>query len=436
MAGYGWLERKIARALERFPHLRTAIKEPYKRLSYMLNRKAGFQYQLHPSVPMLTPEEWAGLEASDSSLFFGYYDKSPFSQDMTRAVFHRTNGADDEVEIIALDQKEAISYTLGSSRAWNWQQGSMTQWVPGRDNLIIHNCVRNGELGCRLVELPGGREVGYLSMPIQTLHPQKRVALSLNYRRLMRLRPDYGYPVEVDNFKPNMPLSDDGLWLLDLEKGESRLVFSLAELAARPGPGMANADHKVNHAIYSRNGARFVFMHRWLGPQGKFSRLYSAKDDGSDLTLLMESRLVSHYHWRDEGTLVVYGRAGEVNHYYLLNAANGGRTPLAPEKLDSFGDGHCSFSPDGQWIVSDTYPDKSRVQTLFLFKPDTGDLEIVGGFLAPPAFNGPERCDLHPRFSPDGRWVSIDSSHTGRRGSYFLYIGDIVCGDAGKQEPS
>jgi hypothetical protein len=431
LAGYGWMEREIARALERFPRIRTAIKEPYKRLSYMLNRKAGFQYELHPSVRMLTPEEWAGLEPSDSSLFFGYYDKSPFSQEMTRAVFHQELGTGDEVEIVALDQKEAAFFKLGSSRAWNWQQGSMTQWVPGRDDIIIHNCIRNGELGCRLVELPGGGEAGFLGMPIQTLHPNQPQALSLNYRRLMRLRPDYGYRTDVDNFQPGMHLSDDGIWLLNLESGESRLVFSLAELAERPGPGMVNADHKVNHAIYSRSGTRFVFMHRWLGPQGKFSRLYSARSDGSDLTLLMESRLVSHYHWRDEDTLVVYGRAGEANHYYLVNAADGDLAPLAPEKLDGFGDGHCSFSPDGRWIVSDTYPDKSRVQTLFLFKPDTGDLEIIGGFLAPPAFNGPERCDLHPRFSPDGRWVSIDSSHTGHRGSYFLYIGDVLCDDSG-----
>lgn len=431
MAGYGWMEREIARALERFPRIRTAIKEPYKRLSYMLNRKAGFQYELHPSVRMLTPQEWAGLEPSDSPLFFGYYDKSPFSQEMTRAVFHQSHGTGDEVEIVALDQKEAALFKLGSSRAWNWQQGSMTQWLPGHDDIIIHNCVRKDELGCRLVELPGGGEAGFLGMPIQTLHPNQPQALSLNYRRLMRLRPDYGYRTDVDNFQPRMRLSDDGIWLLNLESGESRLVFSLAELAARPGPGMVNADHKVNHAIYSRSGTRFVFMHRWLGPQGKFSRLYCARSDGSDLTLLMESRLVSHYHWRDEDTLVVYGRAGEANHYYLANAADGDLTPLSPEKLDDFGDGHCSFSPDGQWIVSDTYPDKSRVQTLFLFKPDTGDLEIIGGFLAPPAFNGPERCDLHPRFSPDGRWVSIDSSHTGSRGSYFLYIGDVVCGDSG-----
>jgi Tol biopolymer transport system component len=39
---------------------------------------------------------------------------------------------------------------------------------------------------------------------------------------------------------------------------------------------------------------------------------------------------------------------------------------------------------------------------------------------------GVRRCDTHPRFSPDGKWVVIDSPHTSGRQLHLIDIRNIV----------
>jgi hypothetical protein len=281
-------------------------------------------------------------------------------------------------------------------------------------------------LFCRIVTLDGRER--RLEWPIQALHPRKTEALSLNYRRLARIRPEYGYDVEVDNFAPDQPVDRDGIWRVDLRSGDSHLIVSLQQLAdTAPGREIAGAEHKVNHAVYSPDGGRFVFMHRWLGPRGKFSRLYCANSDGTGLRLLLDHRMVSHYAWRDESTVLAWARTPEEgDRYYFLDVSTDARETCCPGTLDRFGDGHPSFSPDGQWIVTDTYPDRGRMRRLLLCRPAAGQVTEVGAFHSPWRYEGSTRCDLHPRWSPDGLKISIDSSHAGTRGTYVIDVHRLV----------
>ena len=79
-------------------------------------------------------------------------------------------------------------------------------------------------------------------------------------------------------------------------------------------------------------------------------------------------------------------------------------------------DGHPSFSPNNKNIIlTDTYPDKYRNQHLYLYDISTKIKKKIGNFYSPPKYSGEYRCDLHPRFSPDGLKVCLDSPHLGRR---------------------
>jgi len=57
---------------------------------------------------------------------------------------------------------------------------------------------------------------------------------------------------------------------------------------------------------------------------------------------------------------------------------------------------------------------------------ETRELVELGRFFAPWRFDGENRCDLHPRWSPDGNCVSIDSSHEGVRMSYIINVSNVV----------
>ena len=88
-----------------------------------------------------------------------------------------------------------------------------------------------------------------------------------------------------------------------------------------------------------------------------------------------------------------------------------------------------TFSPANQrWLLSDTYPDsQTHERVLFLYDMDTSRRIDLGSFWADPELSKENRCDLHPRWSRDGRHICIDSVHEpGERQMYVIDVGDIV----------
>ena len=421
----GW-ERRVARLLERMPRLRAWTSAAYRRVRYLPHAFGQTSNcTLHPAVRLRSAND-GGARAMARPCFFGYYDKTPWSPDMRRFLFHRAR--QDVVEICVLDPGNGRVEVLGESRTWNWQQGCQLQWQPGSEGrAVLYNTLHEGLLGCRVVQLDGSDD-RFVPWPIQSVHAEGRTALSLNYRRLHARKPEYGYAVDAANFAPDQPLERDGLWLFDFETGASRLQVSLAWLARHEARrDMARAAHKVNHGLFSPAGTRYVFMHRWTGERGRCSRLYVASLDGGSPRLLMDTRMVSHYGWRDEQHLIVWGRtAAQGDHYYLLDVTTGSTEVMGAGQLDRLGDGHPGYGPDRRWIVTDSYPDMARCRHLLLYDVATARCTELGAFFAPWRFDGPARCDLHPRWSPDGRSIAIDSTHTGWRDTYVLDIAALL----------
>ena len=79
--------------------------------------------------------------------------------------------------------------------------------------------------------------------------------------------------------------------------------------------------------------------------------------------------------------------------------------------------GHLVFSPDGRWMLADTYP-VDGIQT----RRESSANAALGYFRHEQPLNCPAdvRCDLHPRWSADGRLITVDSIHSGRRAIYQL----------------
>jgi hypothetical protein len=427
--GYGKTERYLGKFLDASPQIRSLLKTSYLRLNYYLYREKGFEFYLHPEVSLqdmgeINREKNQSLQ-SLSNEFFGYYDKSPWSKDMTKLLVHRWEKGS-TVSIICYDSNDSTQ-VLGKTEVWNFQQGAMAQWTPDNTpGIIVFNSVRNENLVSVWVDSQG--DCQELPFPIQVVNPQGYKALTLNYKRLDRLRPDYGYKIPVKNFSENQSLDNDGIWEIDLKSGNAQLIISLTQLINfQTRPEMESAEHKVNHIVYSPLGTRFVFMHRWLGKVGKFSRLYVSNSDTVSLKILLDYRMVSHYSWEDEDHLLVWARhPSEGDRYYRINVINGNLEVIGKDILDVLGDGHPSFSPDRRWIITDSYPDRRRQRHLLLYDRHNDKLVSMGRFFAPWHFDGEKRTDLHPRWSPDGHKISIDSSHSGIRRSYILDVTKLI----------
>jgi hypothetical protein len=428
---YNRFERSFATLLDSLPGLRRAAKAGYQRVNYLLQGGRHERMRLHPGAAIeRIPDVPRGADERNESheCFFGYFGVSPWSRAGDRYLFHRWHRRRSSVEICVYDCRSAVSRVIADSSAWSFQQGSMAQWLDANDGgeSIIFNDYVDRQLACRIVR-PDGRERS-IPWPIQAVHPAGSEALSLNYRRLSLIQPEYVYGLDADNFTADQPLDQDGIWRVDLRSSDSRLVVSLDDLTKHsPRPEMRDAGHAVNHAVYSPRGSRVAFMHRWRSSLGLFSRLYCATPDGSNLRLLLDHRMVSHYAWRDENTLLVWARTPEDgDRYFLLDVTTGDLEVCCAGTLDRFGDGHPSFAPDSEWLVTDTYPDRGRMRHLLLCRPATGTVLEAGAFFSPWHYDGDVRCDLHPRWDATGRSISIDSAHEGLRGTYAVDVSRLL----------
>ena len=170
---------------------------------------------------------------------------------------------------------------LAETKAFCWQQGCMAQWLPGSKRKIIFNDREGGRFVSRTLDVETG-ERDTLPFPVYCLSPDGRHALSVNFSRLARERPGYGYEGVPEPFDKVCHPEADGVFLHDLAAKSSRLVFSLdAAVKIEPQLYMDNYKSWFNHLLFSPDGKRFVFVHRWRLPYGSFlTRLITANADG------------------------------------------------------------------------------------------------------------------------------------------------------------
>jgi hypothetical protein len=150
--------------------------------------------------------------------------------------------------------------------------------------------------------------------------------------------------------------------------------------------------------------------------------------DGSDLYLLNDSGLISHFIWKDPVYLNAWTRPeGREAAFYVMEDQTENIEPVGKDVMTR--DGHLTYVPNtnNEWILNDTYPDQNRNQELYLYHTPTDRKIILGHFYLPGEYTGEWRCDLHPRSSQDGAKVIIDSPHEGNgRQLYMLDIGQII----------
>ena len=362
--------------------------------------------------------------------FFGYYGIPPWDASgrylvhMQSTFSDRLVEAEDRANIVLQDLETGASRVLTETAAWNFQQGAMVHWLdalPGRK--IIYNDRENGALMSVILDVETG-ERRTLERPVAAVSNDGAMAASISYARLRVTRPGYGY-AGVDAAEEVHPHpEDDGLYVIDVETGESELIVSLHDaFHAEPVPEGAEENLLwFNHVLFSRDGGRIFFMARIHDTEDRRQTAgFTVNPDGSDLRCVLPYGWgASHYDWLDGERMVVTSRyQGETPwlHVFFTDGEDDHR-PIAPEEIRR--DGHCHFSPDGEWMITDTYPDGERMQRLYLVRMEDEAVAELAAFYQPEAFTGAWRCDLHPRWSRDGTQVCIDSTHNGSRQVYVL----------------
>jgi hypothetical protein len=368
--------------------------------------------------------------------FKGYYDKCPWNASGRYLLAHRIHfgdrmpGPENHADIVRIDVDNGCkTEVIARTRAWNWQQGAMLQWWNGDpENQVIYNDRRDNRFVCVALDLRTGQE-RVLPKAVGAVSRDGKRGLCLNFARLAAQRPGYGYEGIPDEFADERHSDKDGIYLMDMETGEYRLIVTLGQIVrTEPDKTMDGAMHWFNHLLFSPDDRRFIFLHRWRKP-GKswYTRLYTANTDGSSVYLLNSHTMTSHFDWRDNKHVLAWAnRDGIGARYFLFTDGTDKVEVVGEEKLTPLGDGHCSYSPDRRWILTDTYPDRNGFRKLLLYNPSEDRRVDIGEFFSQP-YPGPERCDLHPSWSRDGKKICVDSSHSGARQVYIIDVGAVVC---------
>ncbi len=366
--------------------------------------------------------------------WFGYYDKFQFDPTnryvlaMSVDFEHRSPTADDEIRIGMVDLQDGDKWIeLGTSRAWNWQQGCMLQWLPGSDSQILWNDRQDGRFVCHLLDV-FTRERRTIPFPIYSVSPDGTWAVSTDFSRIQDVRPGYGYAGIPDPHAEELSPTDSGILRVDLQTGSARQILSIDQIARMgeiPKP-QSGIKHYFNHLLVSPDGGRFIALHRWRYPDGtRLTRLITADPEGEDIRIVIPNGYASHFIWRDPEHILVQSRhlLGEEAwaNFLVEDKPDGGSLRLIGKGVLDPG-GHPSYLPGGEWILSDTYPQTpARVQIPHLFHLATGRRVDLGHFPVGEKYRGEWRVDTHPRYSRDGRFVCIDAPD-GERGRQLHLI--------------
>lgn len=418
--------------------------------------------------------------------YFGYFDKSPWSPDQTMILGGRVSMYEEDNTIDAVME---VGYTLVATGEWrtvarttafHYQQGCMLQWLGRSNDLIVFNARTSPKADsfcAHIVNIRTGH-VRTLPRPIYALSEDGKWASSLNMGRLHTYRLGYGYVVSEAAqaaYREARGPSDDGLFVMNVETGESELIISIQSIfdqvqpggklggthdpytnlpyaKGRPSPGVdteyavnyEQAAQKcrawINHANMDRSGELITFLFRMVCEDGRIqlhgghnTQQFTIERNGENLWRIPHV-FGSHHDFGPKGQLLICDnyKGGTVTASHVKLGTTGGynRTIRTQNPRDF---GHCSYrTPDDGWIMSDTYAgsfkqcEGAKCKHLFLRKCCNPHLHAtcpeerakqcdgsrtVGFFGVGSEGGGAMRSDLHPRWSRDGTMIAIDSTH-------------------------
>ncbi len=310
--------------------------------------------------------------------------------------------------------------------------------------------------------------------PVSAVSEDGTWALSINYARLYLVRPDYGYAGEGQDPRRGVVFpEDDGLWRIDLRTGEAKLLVSCAALKemvpAVPPSGMSY----ICHTVISKDMKRIFFLSRSVSESmegiKKFGGVnwqttaFTCNADGTGIRRCFpEGWGASHFNWKpysptSRSTPLAPFGGTPLSEGGCLGRVPSGSTPLleggdpaartmvvtcnwrnevythveftvgeeekahriAGPEMDF--DGHCIYSPDGEFVSGDGYWDDAGFRHWKIVRLADGAVRDIGAFFVPETYRETySRCDLHPRWRPDGGALAFNSVHEGARQIYIL----------------
>lgn len=372
---------------------------------------------------------------STDHLFASYYGINSWSKSQKYATVLQTNLKDSipngnvaaTLGLVDMDNYDFIP--LAETKAWNFQEGCMAHWLGySPDSLIIYNDILEGKTVSIILNVHTKERVRVLPKPVSAVSPDGEYAVSINYSRISLTRPDYGYGLVGQDPKANdMYPEDDGLFLMNLRTGQTKLLVSIGKVKELvPEIKYADGLEYFCHTLFSRDGTKIFWLARAIPERN--TTAFTIDLNGEHLRRCFPDGWDgSHYDWLDGDRLMVTAKFNAKEYSHVLFTVGETNYQRIGNGVIDF-DGHGTFSPNGKWMITDSYPsDGLNEQRLLLMDVQSNAVLPLGRFKHDLSYESPDRwtrCDLHCRWSPNGDMIGFNSTHSGSRQVYVLKLNE------------
>lgn len=406
--------------------------------------------------------------SKEFSEWFGYYNYDTLNYNQDKILCNRSSvdgispTAGMTIELGYYDVLSREWHHIGDTDSWNWQQGAMLQWMPGlgNENKVIFNCSENNHLISIIHDIKT-HEDKCINWAIYGLTPDGKKSIALDLERSFWCRAYHYQSVKNLSLDGNL-IDGDGVFEIDLENNSRKLLISISDILALDSiPEFSEMKHWVEHIMINQDGSQFCFLHRFSPSHdvnAYQTRLLIANIDGSNLQVVKGWDKVdwSHFGWNhnefaiytvqnnkigtayktlEQNSSQVFDvkrylfqmasacarklpasirkkiKGGKSYYQYYVKKHDGKYTLNRLIKIPIFDiDGHPSFTNDGKYMITDTYPDNQNNQSLIVYNLETNKALVLAKFYAYYA-NTPITCDLHPKLCNNNKYVAVDSAH-------------------------
>ena len=359
---------------------------------------------------------------TDKSCFFGYYDLKAYD-DSDR--YHLCNMAnfedrlqtpDDILELGVIDLDNGNFEKIDETKSWNFQQGAMLQWSRCEKDVVFYNVYENGEYMTVKKNIKTGAK-SYCPA-CANISRDGKYGLKVNFMRIFDFRPGYGYCNTKDPYFDIAQPENDGVFLVDIEKGTEKLILTYPDMVKAIGvSGLEGDKFVVNHITFNPKGDRFMLLLRNFPEEGKtWGTALIVSDLEGNMKSYMGLSLYSHYDWMGDYDLFGFCKHDDVNDLFNVNINTEEWTRIANHGLTNR-DSHCWFTKDKSMFIGDTYPDKEGYRQIYLYDFKKEEYTKLIDAYSPwhPSKITDIRTDLHNRFNTKETKISYDTVQNGKR---------------------
>ena len=343
--------------------------------------------------------------------FFGYYDLQQLNSDNNKIlvlqVGKNANPRYNKAKVFFIDLLDGHYHFICTTRAWCWQQGARVRWCDDDNNFILVNKKIKNSFVCQKINIYTKKVSATYPIAFYDFSFSSKIGLSLDFSRLQTMRPGYGYSSikdkSISDIAPKI-----GITKFELNSNTLKNIISLEELSKDVDSNPLD-HHYINHISISPDGTKFIFFHLWARNEIDMwkMRLLLSDMDGN-VTEIERNEIISHYCWINNDELLVTRINKKKDYSFIIyNLTTGERRIINNNYLVQ--DGHPCILKNRNDFITDTYPDESSFQEIFISNIQNGDKKIqLIKIFSDPRLYIEKRCDLHPRLK--NKILTIDST--------------------------